>query len=176
MYLKIFYKQPSWGEEERLVKKFSIPWELKYNYMKGMVTTLLKGFLYSIRTKFDAATSLEIYEMACKLDDRVKNMTMTLKDVFKIEGNGIEAISRWFEIWFELIGWEITWYERSKTISRFECPIGCAWMTKPEDLSEWVLIFYNIAAKTINPSAFIERPKGKCAGDSSCEYIIKIKE
>ena len=110
------------------------------------------------------------------MDDRVQNMTATLKNVFKIKGNDIEAITKWFEIWFELIGWKVIWSEPSKTISRFKCPIGCAWMTKPEDLSEWVLIFYNIAAKTINPKAFIERPKGMCAGDSSCEYVIKIED
>lgn len=39
-------------------KKIAIPWELKYNYLKGMLTTLFKGFLYAIRTKFDDATAL----------------------------------------------------------------------------------------------------------------------
>jgi hypothetical protein len=159
-----------------LVKKFSIPWELKYKYVKGMLTTVFKGFMYEIRTKFDAATALEIYEMVQKRDKRVENMVNALKDVFNIEGNGIEAISTFLQIWFELTGWEVTWFDQLKTFIRFKCPLGCAWMTKPEDLSEWFLVISNIFVKSINPKAIIVRHIGMCAGDSSCEYIIKLEE
>ena len=46
----------------------------------------------------------------------------------------------------------------------------------PGDVSVWVLPFYITVAKTINPKATVERPKGMCAGDSHCEYIFKIEE
>ena len=159
-----------------MVKKFSIPWELKYKYVKGMLTTLFKGFLYEIREEFGAATALKIYEKFNKKYDRIRNMTNNIKDVFKIEGNDIEALATTFEIWFELTGWEVIWYDQSEKSIKFKCPFGCAWLTKPEDLSEWFLIIANTFAKSINPKAIIERTMGMCAGDSSCEYIIKIEE
>lgn len=102
-------------------------------------------------------------------------MTHTLKDVFKIEGNDMEALATVFQIWFELTGWEVIWLKQSKTISRFKCPLVCAWKTKPEDLNEWFLIISNIAAKAINPKATIERPMGMCARGPHCEYI-KLEE
>ena len=94
-----------------MAKKMPIPWELKYNYMKGMLTTLFKSVMYEFREKYGAAAALEFVEGVWKREDRVKNMTTTLKEVFKIEGNDIEAIIKWFEIWRELMGVESTIFE-----------------------------------------------------------------
>jgi len=159
-----------------MTKKVAIPLELKYNYMKGMVTTLLKGFLYEIREEYGAAAALKLYERLNKRDDRIKKMTTTLKDVFKIEGNDMEAIAKWYDIYLEITGTEITRLELSKTFSRTRCPMGCAWKTVYKDISDWILIFFNEIVKTINPKATIERPIGMCEGDPYCEYIIRIEE
>ena len=157
--------------------KKGIPWELKYKFVKGMLTTLFKGVMYEFREKDGAAATLEFYERIWKREDRVKNMTKTLKDVFKIEGNDMEAIGEWFDIYNERLETEgYTIYERSNTFSRARCPIGCAWKTESKDVSDWALIFFNIIVKTINPKATIERPKGMCAGDQFCEYVTRIEE
>jgi len=74
--------------------KRGLPWELKYKFVSGMLTTLFKGFMYVIREKFGAATALELAERMWKFDDRLKNMTNTLKDIFNIEGNDIEALMK----------------------------------------------------------------------------------
>ncbi|WP_287582849.1 hypothetical protein [Candidatus Borrarchaeum sp.] len=133
--------------------------------------------MFQIREKDGAAGALEFYEKIWKREDRVKNMTTTLKDVFKIEDNDMNAIYKWFVIFNELIGTEgYTQLEQSKTFCRVRVPIGCAWKTDPKDISDWVLIFFNIVVKTINPKATVERPKGMCAGDSYCEYVYKIEE
>ena len=158
-----------------MVKKTPIPWELKYNYMKGMVTTLFKSVMYEYREKHGAAAALEFYEGVWKRDDRVKNLTTTIKDVFKIEGNDIVAIKKWYDIFLELQGIEGTTLEQSKTLWRNRIN-KCAWQTDPKDISDWILIFMNIVVKTINPKATVERPKGICAGDPYCEYIYKLEE
>ena len=157
-------------------KKVVIPWELKYKFLKGMLTTFFKGVMYEIREKDGATAALEFFERIWKMEDRVKNMTNTIKDVFKIEDNDMEAIAKWFDIYNELTGTEATRLELSKTFNKVRCPMGCAWHTKPKDISDWVLIFFGIIVKTLNPKATIERPKGMCLGDPYCEYVTKIEE
>jgi len=96
-----------------MAKKMPIPWELKYNYMKGMLTTLFKSVMYEFRERYGAAAALEFYEGVWNRDDRVKNMTTTLKEVFKIEGNDLEAIFNWYNIFWELMGLEGSRLEQS---------------------------------------------------------------
>ena len=159
-----------------MAKKMVIPWELKYKWLKGAYTTLFKGWLYAVREEFGADTALKLYEKILKMGDRIKNMTYTLKDVFNIEGNDCETIGKWWEIYNELNGNERQILEMTKTLSRSRYPLGCAWKTELEDISDWMLFFCNIVNKTINPKATLERPKAMCAGDSYCEYVIKIEE
>jgi len=159
-----------------MAKKVAILLELKYNYMKGMETTLFKTVMYELREKYGAAEALEFFESAWERNDRVKNMTTTLKDVFKIEGNDMETIQKWFDIWWELMGIDAIIIERSNTINTVRFPKGCEWKTEPRDISEWQLIFNNIVIKTINPKATVERPKAMCEGDPYCEYVYTIEE
>jgi hypothetical protein len=163
------------GEEKNMAKKRVIPWELKYKYAMGGYAVMLKAFLYAIREKYGAAAVLEIYERISKMDDRVKNMTNSILTAFKLEGNDAETIGEWWDIWQDLIGQEVTILEQSKTIRRVKIT-KCPWVTEPEDISDWALIFTNIASKTINPKCTVERPKAMCAGDPYCEYIYKIEE
>ena len=136
---------------------------------------MLKGFLYAIRERYGADAALEIYEKVSKMDDRIKNMSQTLLNVFKIEGNDAETIGKWYEIWWELAGAECTWLERSKTSIRQKIS-KCPFKTEPEDISKWDSIFLNIVVKSINPKATGERPKAMCEGDPYCEFVYKIKE
>lgn len=159
-----------------MAKKMPIPWELKYNYMKGMLTTLFKSVVYEFREKYGAVAALEFVEGVWKREDRVKNMTTTLKEVFKIEGNDMEAIGKWFEIWRELMGIESIELERSKKSYSFRNPTGCAWQTDPKDISEWQLNFTNIILQALNPKVTVERPKAMCEGDPYCEYVYKLEE
>ena len=103
-------------------------------------------------------------------------MTTTLKEVFKIEGNDMEAIIKWFEIWRELMGVESTIFEQSEKSFRSRNPTGCAWQTDPKDISEWQLNFTNIILKTLNPKVTVERPKAMCEGDPYCEYVYTLEE
>jgi len=141
-----------------------------------MLTTLFKGVMYEIREKDGATAALEFHERIWKREDRVKNMTATLKEVFKIEGNDIEAIKKWWEIYWELIGTEGTTVELSETLWRSRIPVGCAWKTEPEDISEWMVIFADMVGKTINPKYTLERTKAMCEGDPYSEYVGKIKK
>jgi hypothetical protein len=158
-----------------MTKKLVIPWELKYKFAMGAYASGWKGWLYSVREECGAATTLKIFERVQKLDDRIKNFTKTVLKVFKLEGNDAETIAQWWDIWFELCGFEWTWPERSKTITRFKVT-KCPFKTEPTDISSWALIFVNLATKTINPKTSVERPKGMCAGDPYCEYTIKMEE
>ena len=164
------------GEEEFMSKKIAIPWELKYKFIKGMLTTVFKGFMYEIREECGAAMTLKIYENIQKRDDRAKKAAKTIKEVFKIEGNDIEAINKWWDIWNEIIGNENTIIEQSETFSKTRFPMGCAWKTVPKDIKDWFLILGNIFTKTLNPKAKLERIKGMCDGDSYCEYVTTIEE
>ena len=158
-----------------MAEKMAIPWELKYKFAMGGWTSHFKGVMYAIRERFGATLAREIFETVWKMSDRLKNMTNTVLNVFKIDGNDIEAAAKWWDIWYELTGIEGTWLERSKTTARnrtYKCP----WQTEPKDISDWVLIFTNIVASTINPKITIERPKGMCAGDPYCEYVFKLEE
>jgi hypothetical protein len=157
--------------------KRGIPWEFKYRFVRGQQITLLKGFMRAIRTKFDAATAFEIYKMVGTTDERNKKMTTTLRDVFKIKGNDIEAMMTWWEIFYELLGIEATWLEVTNKIARYKVTV-CPWSTPdPEDISGgYCFIFEDFVNKIINPKATTERPKGMCAGDPYCEYIYKIEE
>ena len=85
-----------------MATKMGIPCEFKYELaMKGWAS-MLAGFLYVIRDEFGATTALRLIETLFKRDDRVKNLTNFIKNVFKIEGNDIEAINKWFDIYHEL--------------------------------------------------------------------------
>jgi hypothetical protein len=141
-----------------------------------MVTTLFKGFMYTIREKFGAETALELAERMWKFDDRNKKMATTLKNVFNIEGNDIEAIMTLWEIFYELVGVEATWLEVTKTYTRIKIT-KCPWSTPdPKDVSDWEIHFNSIISKFINPKVTVERPKAMCAGDPYCEYIHKLAE
>jgi len=156
--------------------KMGLPWELKCKFARGQLTTLFKGVMHLLREKFGAEIALEIAEGFWKYKDRIKNMTNTLKDVFKIEGNDIEAIINWWNIWFEHVGIEATWLEVTKKNARYKVNV-CPWSTPdPKDISGWSISFVNIIMKTINPKVTVERPKGMCAGDPYCEYVTKIEE
>lgn len=157
-------------------KEVVLPWELKYNYVRGMLTTLFKGFMYEIREEFGAATALKIYEKLNKRNDRIKRMTKTFMEVFKLEGNDAETIGRFLDIYTGIIGSDSTTIERSKTISRARVT-KCAWKTEPTDISSWCPnLLISLIVETINPEATIERPKGMCAGDPYCEWIFKTEE
>jgi len=156
--------------------KRGIPWEYKYIYVKGMLTTLLKGFLHQIREEYGGAVALNIYEKLNQRSKRIKKMGHTLKNVFKIEGNDIEAIMNVWEIFYELVGVEAIWLEVTKTIARIKIT-KCPWSTPdPKDISDWELNFNINVSKTINPKVTVERPTSMSAGDPYCEYIWKIEE
>ena len=158
-----------------MAKKVVIPWELKYDFAMRSYAFVLKGFLYAIREKYGAAAALEIFERVCKMGDRIKGLTKTLLTAFKIEGDDAETMEKYWEIYWELIGTEYTWLEQSKTHHRVKIT-KCAFKTDLKDISEWELPMPNIANKTINPKATVERTKGMCAGDSYCEFVTRIEE
>ena len=158
-----------------MTTQLTIPWDLKYKFAMGGWTSNLKGFMYAIREKYGATAALEIHEKLCKRADRVKNMTNAILNVFQLEGNDAETMGKWWDLYFEICGIEGTILERSKTIARTKIT-KCPFKTDPKDLSEWVLIWFNLVVKTINPKATVERPIGMCAGDPHCEYIFKLEE
>ena len=159
-----------------MAKNIVIPLELKYDFAMRSYTFMLKAWLHVIREEYGAVEALRLYEKVCKIGDRTKSFTNTLLNIFKIEGNDAETIAKWWDIRWELIGGEVTWLERSKTISRIKVT-KCPWSTPvPKDISDWDLIYINLVDKTINSKASAERPKGMCAGDPYCEIIHKIEE
>ena len=158
-----------------MTEKISIPLLLKHDFTLRAYTTIIKGFLYAIREKYGAASALEIYERVCIMGDRIRNLTNALIDIFKLKGNDGETIGKWFNVWFELTGFEYETLELSNTTSRVKVT-KCPFKTEPEDISDWPKIFTYIVTKTINPKAKFERPKGMCAGDSYCEYVWKVEE
>ena len=158
-----------------MAKKRVIPWELKYKFAMGGWAAFLKSYHYLIREKYGADAALEMYERSCTMDNRVKNFTKTLLQIFNLEGNDAETIKQWFEIWAELIGQESITLELSKTSSRVKIT-KCPYKTEPKDISDWCKIFTDIVYKTINPKATLERPKGMCAGDPYCEFVTGIEE
>jgi hypothetical protein len=156
--------------------KRGIPWELKHDFAMRGYTSGMKGLIYAIREKYGAAVALELYETVTKMGNRAKNFTNTIRTIFKIEGNDAEAIGQIYDIWAELTGQEVIILERSKTVNRSKYT-KCPWSTPvPKDISGWTLIWRKAITKTINPKATLERPKAMCAGDSYCEYIVKIEE
>jgi hypothetical protein len=156
-------------------EKVEIPWETKYKFALGGYSGVAKGFMYVIRDELGAAKALEFYEKLVKKDDRVKNLTNTILTAFKLEGNDAETIGKWYDIFFELFGFEYTTPERSKTILRNKVT-KCPFKTEPKDISDWCRIYSNMVVKTINPKATFERPKAMCAGDPYCEAVVKIEE
>ena len=166
---------PIKGAEEIMAKKLVIPWELKYKFAMGGWAAYLKAYHYAIREKYGADAVLEMYERICIMDDRVKNFTKLILTVFNLEANDAETMAEWWEIWWQLIGIEGATLERSKTVSRVKFT-KCPYETEPTDISDWCKIFVNIVNKTINPKAIMERVKGRCAGDSYCEFVYKIEE
>ena len=156
--------------------KRGLPLEFKYQFVRGQLTTLFKGFMYVIREKFGAATALELAERMWLFDDRVKKMTELILNIFNIEGNDIKALMKWWEIFYEIVGVEATWLEVTKTYARIKIT-KCPWSTPdPKDISDWDIILPSVINKTINPKATVERLKAMCAGHPNCEYIHKIDE
>ena len=170
------------GEEEPMAKKLETPcatpkrglsWRLKSDFAVRNFTDFIRGYKYAVREKYGAAALLEIHEKYCKMG--VKTLTNTIRTIFKIEGNDMEALKKWWDIWHELCGHESTYLEWSKTIARQKIT-KCPWKTEHKDISDWALPFCNIVNKTINPKATLERPKAMCEGDPYCEYVTKIEE
>ena len=163
------------SEEETVAKKLVIPWEFKYKFIMGGWTSWLKAYHYTIREKYGPEAALEIYERTCKMDDRLKNFTNSILKAFELEGNDAETIINWWDIWWELCGIEGTSLLQSQTFARSEIT-KCPFKTEHKDISDWCKIFTNIVINTINPKATFERPRSMCAGDSYCEYVMKIEE
>ena len=163
------------GAEVPRTKELIIPWKLKYDFALKGWTSNHRGWLYALREEYGAAAPLEIYERFCKMGDRVKNLTHRILEIFKIEGNDAETIKKFWDVYFELMSGERTVPELSKTIYR-TIITKCPHKTEHKDINEWNMIFKKNIAKTINPKATIERPKGMCAGDPYCEYVHKIEE
>ena len=172
------------GEVESIAKKLEtpcaapkreIPWELKYNIAMKSMSEFFRGWLYAIRETYGAETTLEICERTFKMGDTLKNFTKTLQQIFKIEGNDIDTIMNWWDIWYDICGYEHTWPERSKT-SAIQKVTKCPYKVEYKDIGDFGLIFANIVNKTINPKATIEHLKGMCAGDPYCEYVFTIEE
>ena len=156
--------------------KRGLPWELKYNYVRGQMTTLMKGFLYAIREEYGAAAALKIAEKMWKFNDRVKNMINTLLNVFEIQGNDLEKLAEFWDVYFEIQGTEAIILERSKTISRNKIT-KCPWSTPdPQDINVWCERWADTVSESINPKISNKRLKGMCAGDPYCEYVSKLEE
>lgn len=156
-------------------EKVPIPLLLKHDFMLRAYSSIVKGFLYAIREKYGANAALKTHLRACTMGDRIRNLTNSLLDIFKLDGDDAETIGKWFNIWFELTGVEYTTLKLSNTKSRIKVT-KCPFKTEPKDISDWALFWTSIISKTINPKAIFERPKGMCAGDSYCEYVWKIEE
>ncbi|WP_287584186.1 hypothetical protein [Candidatus Borrarchaeum sp.] len=156
--------------------KRGLPWELKYNYVRGQMTTLFKGFLYAIREEYGAAAALKITEKMWRFKDRVKNMINTFLSVFEIQGNDLEKLAEFWDVYWEIQGSEAIILERSKTINRTKIT-KCPWSTPdPKDISGWCEIWANIVSESINPKISTKRLKGMCAGDPYCEYVWRIED
>ncbi len=155
--------------------KRGLSWELKYNFVMGTYSDFINGFHYAISKKYGAVEAVKMKERVDKIDDRVKRLTNSILKIFNIEGNDATTIGQVLDIWDELTETESIILERSKTIDRRKVT-KCPWKTEPKDISDWTLSLLNIVAKTINPTATLERPKSMCEGDPYCKYIFKIKE
>lgn len=158
-----------------MVEKVEVPLDFKYKVAIGGYLSILKGFMELIRDKYGAAAALKIYEKYCKKDDRLKNVVNTFLTVFKIEGNDCETIGKFWDVWYEISGMEVTVLERSKAINRVKvtkCPLIMTY----KDLSDFSLINKEIVFEVINPKATVKRPKAMCEGDPYCEYVYKIEE
>lgn len=163
--------QPPYASPKR-----GLPWELKYNYVRGQMTTLFKGFLYAIREEYGAAAALKIVEKMWKFKDRVKNMVNTLLNVFEIEGNDVETLSEFWDVYWEIQGTEAIILERSKTSGRAKIT-KCPWSTPdPKDINIWCEIWVDTVSESINHKISNKRLKGMCAGDPYCEYVLKLEE
>jgi len=158
-----------------MAKKIGVPLEFKYQLSLRGWTSILGGFLYVIRERHGAAEALSCIERLFKMDDRVKNLTNTIKTIFKIEGNDAKTMLDWFETYWEILGTEYTIPEQSKTISRMKIT-KCPFQTGHKDISDWCKTWCDIVYTTINPKATQERHKSMCAGDPYCELVFKIEE
>jgi len=181
---KLEESTPIEGEVEPITRKLEtpcaapkreIPWELKYNIAMKSMSDFFRGWMYAIREKYGAEEALEICERVFKMGDTLKNFTNTIRKIFNLEGNDAETIWEWWDIWYEIAGYEYTWPERSKTSARQKIT-KCPFKMEYKDIGDFGLIFANIVIKTINPKATIEHLKGMCAGDPYCEYVFKIEE
>ena len=158
-----------------MTKKIGVPLEFKYELTMKAWSSLIKGFLYVVRERHGAAEALACIERLFKMDDRVKNLTNTIKTIFKIEGNDADTMANWFETYYEILRTEYTLPEQSKTILRSKVT-KCPFKTGYNDLSDWCKIWCDIVYKVINPKATQERVKSMCAGDPYCELVFKIEE
>lgn len=156
--------------------KLEIPMETKFKFALGGYQGVFKGFMHALQERDGGEATLKLYEKVCKEGDRVKNLTNTIMKNFNIEGNDLDAIKKWHEIWWELAGVEgATSVERTETFERIKIT-GCPWDTQSKDISDWYLIFGDIVVGTINPKASFERVMGKCAGDPHCEYVFRLEQ
>ena len=73
--------------------------EMKLDFNKGGYTSFVKGFISAIRERYGAAAALEMYDKVMKMEDRIKNMTITIKNGFQLQGNDAETIGEWFDIY-----------------------------------------------------------------------------
>lgn len=152
-----------------------LPNEFKYDYAMGGYAGLSKAFLYAIREKYGATAALEIYDLVCTMDDRVKNLTNSIRTIFNLQDNNCRTIGEFFDIYDEFTGIESTILKRLKSIN-IRKVTKCPWKTEAKDISDWAISFYNVVSKTINPNITFKRPKAMCAGDAYCEYIWKLEE
>ena len=134
----------------------------------------MRRFLHLIRERHGVAEALACIEEIWRRDDTVKNLTNFFRTVFKIEGNDVETMAQWFDIWYELTGIEAIWLERSKTNARWKVT-KCPWKLGYDDISDWCKIWGDIIAETINPKITSERPTGMCASDPYCEFRYRIE-
>jgi hypothetical protein len=140
------------------------------------MTTLFKGFLYTIREEYGASAALKIAKNMWKFNDRIKNMVKMILKVFELEGDDAETIGEFWDVYSEISGIEGVILERSKTSGRHKIT-KCPWNTPdPKDLSDWCENFWNVINKSINPKVASKRPKGMCTGDSYCEIAWKIED
>jgi hypothetical protein len=155
--------------------KRGIPWGLKLDFVRRANIDFFKRRMYAVREKYGANAALEMFERYCNMGDRIKNMTNTIRQIFKLKGTDAITIGEVLDVWDEITGYESIVLERSPTINRRKV-IRCPWKVAYKDLGEYAFPMKDIMGKTINPKATLEMSKKMCSGDSYCEYIWKIEE
>jgi len=157
-----------------MAEKLEIPWETKYKFAVGGYHAAITGFLSLISEEFGADATYKLYERFCKENDRIKHLVEIIQNVFKIDGNDLDAVGKWWDIFYELYGTEAQDLEQSTTLTRNKIT-KCPWKIEGKGIDDWCMIFSDIVYETINPKATIEKVKGMCNGDSYCEFVSKLK-